>query len=89
MTSVGQKADYVRNELKRNATFDHHCHWPGCTKAVPPAMWGCRTHWYRLPLLLRRKIWATYQPGQEITKDPSDRYLRVAHEVQEWIAANG
>lgn len=88
MTTIGQKADYVRNESKRNETFDHHCHWPGCTKKVPPAMWGCKTHWFKLPQALRNKVWRTYEPGQEISKDPSDAYLTVANEVQAWIAAN-
>lgn len=80
------KADYVRNEARQNTTFDHHCHWPGCTKSVPPAMWGCKAHWFKLPLRLRNKIWATYRPGQEVSKDPSAEYLAVAHEIQEWIA---
>lgn len=86
MTTIGQKADYVRNEARKNETFDHHCHWPGCTKKVPPAMWGCKTHWFKLPALLRAKIWRAYEPGQEISKDPSSDYLKVAHEVAAWIA---
>jgi hypothetical protein len=65
----------------------HHCHWPGCDKDVPPAMWGCKPHWFRLPLRLRNQIWATYRPGQEISKTPSEAYVRVAQEVQAWIAA--
>lgn len=65
--------------------MEHHCHWPDCTVAVPPKMWGCKTHWYKLPITLRNKIWATYVPGQEITKTPSLRYIEVAKEVQEWI----
>jgi len=86
--SIGEKAAYVRSETARNKTFDHHCHWTGCTKSVPPAMWGCKTHWFKLPARLRNRIWATYRPGQEITKDPSDAYLTVAREVQQWIAEN-
>jgi hypothetical protein len=89
MTTIGRKADYVRTEARRNTTFDHHCHWPGCPKSVPPAMWGCKAHWFKLPMRLRNKIWATYQPGQEQTKDPSADYLTVAHEVQQWIASQG
>ena len=88
MTSVGNKADYVRSEASRNTTFDHHCHWPGCNKSVPPAMWGCRQHWFKLPLRLRNRIWATYRPGQEVTKMPSREYMVVAQEVQDWIKAN-
>lgn len=64
----------------------HTCHWPTCNKAVPPAMWGCREHWYTLPKNLRDKIWKTYRPGQEITKTPSKAYLEAADEVQRWIA---
>jgi hypothetical protein len=81
------KADYVRSEASRNATFDHHCHWPECERSVPPAMWGCKAHWFKLPMRLRNRIWATYRPGQEITKDPSSDYVAVAREVQNWIAA--
>ena len=63
----------------------HTCHWPGCPKAVPPAMWGCKTHWFKLPKRLRDAIWKTYVPGQEITKTPSAAYMRVAYEVRHWI----
>lgn len=69
--------------------MSHHCHWPGCEKEVPPAMWGCSAHWFALPQRLRNKIWATYKKGQEISKTPSAAYLDAAREVQEWIAANG
>lgn len=64
----------------------HTCHWPGCTRRVPPARWGCRPHWYRLPLRLRNLIWREYRPGQEVTKTPSREYIAAAKEVQAWIA---
>jgi hypothetical protein len=64
----------------------HECHWTGCNRIVPPAMWGCREHWFKLPKLLRDQIWKEYVPGQEITKTPSLRYLAVAALVQGWIA---
>ena len=63
----------------------HHCHWPDCPQEVPPAMWGCKRHWFMLPKELRDKVWAAYRPGQEITKTPSDHYVDVAEEVQQWI----
>lgn len=77
------KADYVRGSTAHDGL--HTCHWPGCGKSVPPAMWGCKTHWFKLPARLRAKVWATFKPGQEITKTPSPEYLAVAREVQEWI----
>ncbi len=65
----------------------HTCHWPGCLRVVPPAMWGCKPHWFMLPLRLRNRIWATYRAGQEIDKRPSEDYIDAAVAVQEWIAS--
>lgn len=76
------KASYVKAQKQ---TRDHHCHWPGCETQVPPAMWGCRPHWFALPKVLRDKIWAAYRPGQEISMTPSREYVAVANEVQDWI----
>ena len=81
--SIAAKARYVR---KASQTRGHTCHWPGCLAQVPPAMWGCRKHWFKLPKALRDKVWAAYRPGQEERLDPSQEYLAVADEVQEWIA---
>jgi hypothetical protein len=65
--------------------MSHTCHWPGCSRAVPPKMWGCRQHWFSLPKQLRDRIWANYVPGQEITKTPSVAYIEAARAVQDWI----
>lgn len=76
-------------EAEREARkHPHHCHWPGCTKEVPPKLFMCRSHWYALPIRLRNKVWAAYREGQEITKTPSPEYIQVAKEVQAWIQAN-
>lgn len=83
--SVSQKANYVRSELKKGHDGKHHCHWPNCTERVAPAVWGCRKHWYKLPMKLRNKIWAAFREGQEVSKTPSRRYIEAAREVQEWI----
>lgn len=48
-------------------------------------MWGCKTHWFRLPTGLRHRIWVAYVPGQEDRMDPSARYLETAAEVDLWI----
>ena len=58
--------------------LEHHCHWPGCARHVPPAMWGCKPHWRRLPADIRARIWAAYRPGQENDKDPSREYVAAA-----------
>lgn len=58
-------------------TRNHDCHWPGCAEQVPPAMWGCRSHWFSLPQDLRERIWNAYVPGQEIRRSPS----RLAEKV--------
>ena len=87
MATIGEKAGYVKSEARKGAG-GHHCHWPGCDKPVPPAMWGCKAHWFKLPQALRNKIWRAYRPGQEISKGPSAEYVAVAREVQQWTASN-
>lgn len=79
-----QKKAYVKKQANKKPE-GHHCHWPGCSKEVPPAMWGCKKHWFMLPKNLRDEIWKAYTPGQEITKQPSLRYLKIAQRVQKWI----
>lgn len=82
---MNAKAEYVRAQRQ---TRDHHCHWPGCAKQVPPAMWGCKAHWFRLPKHIRDAIWRAYEPGQEITQSPSRDYVVAARAAQDWIEAN-
>lgn len=83
--SKEEKVAYVKRQEQDR---EHHCHWPGCKKQVPPAMWGCYPHWMKLPKYLRDKIWAAYKPGQEKTLTPSREYVKVAREVQKWIKEN-
>lgn len=85
MATIGAKADHVRAARQ---TRKHACHWPGCERQVPPAMWGCKTHWYKLPLPLRTKVWNAYRPGQESDGRPSRAYIEVAREVEAWIRKN-
>lgn len=81
---MSDKVDYV---LRQGQTRRHHCHWPGCAKQVPPALWGCSAHWYKLPTAIRTAIWRTFNPGQEATMTPSLAYIEAAKAAQEWIAA--
>jgi hypothetical protein len=78
------KADYVRRQPQSRG---HTCHWPGCGKQVPPAMWGCSQHWFRLPRALRDRIWRAYRPGQENDMRPTESYMEAAQAVQDWIAS--
>lgn len=86
MNDIGAKVQHV---LRARQTRLHACHWPGCEKQVPPAKWGCREHWYALPIALRRAIWRAYRPGQENDRHPSGEYLRVARMAQDWIREHG
>jgi hypothetical protein len=83
--SIGEKVAHVRAARQSR---HHECHWPGCARQVPPAMWGCREHWYRLPKAIRDRIWRAYRIGQEEDGRPSDAYLAAAREAQDWIRAN-
>lgn len=77
-----RKKEYVRNAKQ---VRKHTCHWPGCLKQCPPAMWGCKVHWFKLPYDLRQLIWKHYQPGQEESMRPTLGYIEAANKVQEWI----
>jgi hypothetical protein len=61
----------------------HNCHWPGCSKAIPPKLLMCPRHWKTLPPI-RSAVWNAYRPGQEIDKDPSREYVAAARAAQEW-----
>ncbi len=56
----------------------HACHALGCLAEIQPNLFMCRAHWFSVPKSLRDQLWATYRPGQEITKDPSSEYLEAA-----------
>ena len=83
MSAATVKVTYVR---RARQTRQHTCHWPGCDKQVPPAMWGCREHWYKLPRHLRMAVWAAYRVGQEEDLQVSAEYMKAARDVQDWIA---
>jgi hypothetical protein len=55
--------------------LSHHCHWPGCDKEVPPKMWGCKTCYLKV-LEIKSGL------RQEITKDPSDEYMKAIIEAK-------
>lgn len=79
-----ETTDFLPSETLQKVDQTHTCHWPGCQKVVPLKMWGCRGHWFRLPVLIRARIWRTYRPGQR----PSAEYIKAMKEAQEWIAMN-
>lgn len=83
---IGAKVEHV---LKAPDPGGHHCHWVGCQAKVKPAMWGCRDHWYKLPRMIRARIWAEYRPGQEKTKRPSPAYVEAVQAAEAWIIESG
>lgn len=64
----------------------HHCHADGCTRNVPPRLLMCGKHWRMVPQHLQDRVWATYLPGQEITKTPSNEYLIAARNAINAVA---
>jgi hypothetical protein len=85
VTGIAEKAAHVRAEA-RKGTGNHTCHWPGCDRRVPPSMWGCKPHWFRLPSSMRNRIWTAYKLGQEISKTPTPEYVAASREAQAWAA---
>lgn len=82
---ISRKVEHVKSQTQ---TRNHECHWPGCKLQVPPAMWGCTVHWYKLPKSLRNKVWETYRIGQEIDGTPSNKYMEVMKEIYQYIWLN-
>lgn len=64
----------------------HLCHAVGCNIRIPPNRLMCAYHWYMVPPVLRRGVWRTYRPGQEVDKRPSKDYLDVAREAINYVA---
>lgn len=86
--SEGEKPtvrDKVQHVLRARQSRKHTCHWPGCTKQVPPAKWGCKLHWFKLPRRFRMRVWELYIIGQEETMTPSKEYLELMADIQRWI----
>lgn len=65
----------------------HVCHAVGCVVEVPPRLLMCPRHWRMVPPHLQRAVWAAYVPGQEIRKDPTSAYLRVAADAIAFVLA--
>jgi hypothetical protein len=64
----------------------HTCHALGCTAEIPPALFMCKAHWYKLPKSMRDAIWATYRAGQEIDKRPKRHYVETARAAIDYVA---
>lgn len=63
----------------------HVCHATGCDVKVPPKMLMCLRHWRMVPRSIQREVWATYVPGQEIRKDPTDEYMDAQRRAVEAV----
>jgi hypothetical protein len=63
---------------------EHHCHWPGCDKYCHPKEWGCARHWLLVPLKYKHALIKNYRPGQEVDKNPSDKYIDAAVELHHY-----
>jgi hypothetical protein len=56
----------------------HTCPVPTCPTTISNYLVMCKTHWYRVPLDLRNRLWDEVVPGQlDGTVSPSDAYLAV------------
>ena len=82
MSDITSKVAHVK---RAGQTRWHQCHWIGCKRQVPPAMWGCREHWFKLPKHVRDAIWAAYRIGQEESGEVSEAYLHAARAAEDWI----
>lgn len=64
----------------------HLCHAIDCSERITPKLLMCPRHWYMVPAALRKQVWQTYRPGQEVDKCPSKEYLEVAKQAINLVA---
>ncbi len=62
----------------------HRCPWPACNEHVGAHLWGCRRHWYRLPLEIRNRIYNAYRTGQNMLT-ASAEYHDAVEAADQWI----
>jgi hypothetical protein len=55
----------------------HTCHAEGCNRHVLPRFLMCPEHWKIVPRSIQSWVYATYRPGQEIDKRPSEEYIKA------------
>lgn len=65
-------------DLPESPLNRHLCHAKQCTTVCDPSKLMCGRHWRMVPKSIQYAVYREYRPGQEMTKDPSDAYLRVA-----------
>lgn len=64
----------------------HTCHAVKCKVQVPPRMLMCLKHWRMVPPALQKAVWREYREGQEVRKDPTDKYLEVMNAAIDAVA---
>lgn len=64
----------------------HTCHARGCNQECLPSKLMCTSHWKKVPKAIQAAVYRAYVPGQEIRKDPTDNYLRVAQMAIDHVA---
>lgn len=65
----------------------HTCHARQCEREVPPKHLMCKRHWFMVPADIRRRVWLTYQEGQERGEvAPSEAWHEAADAAIEAVA---
>lgn len=59
----------------------HHCYATGCPTRIALSLLMCPRHWRMVPKAIQKRVWATYQEGQELPNGPApttEYWLAVA-----------
>lgn len=56
---------------------EHSCAATGCRAQIPLKLLMCRPHWAQVPRALKRAVWDSYRPGQELEGEIGANYLRA------------
>lgn len=61
----------------------HRCAAVGCNEEVPAARLMCRSHWFMVPLDIRRTVWAAYDHGPlELLRAAQQKAIKAVAEKE-------
>jgi hypothetical protein len=66
--------------------MQHVCHAVGCHVPVARSRLMCIEHWFMVPTAMRKRIWVTFVPGQEVSRKPSREYVEAARDAINYVA---
>lgn len=66
----------------RRAFDGHDCNYPGCKEVVSGHLWGCKAHWFQVPVELRDRFLAA---NRKRDRDRATKSISIHLEITNGI----